>query len=301
MVRVNSILRAKEIKPYYDKIAAELQPVIINSQMPKGQQREALEALHHRQSRIIVCVNMLGEGFDQPALKIAAVHDPQKSLGVTLQFIGRFARTSDGGEYGQASMFVARKDFDADKALRGLYAEDSDWNIVLRNLSEAAVEEQQAVSDFEAGFTSLPEEVTLRSLLPKMSTVVYRTSSQDWEPQNLVEFLGEEHLLTLPIGLNQDAGIAWAVVRNRSAVRWGLLKTVEEVSYELYILYFDRDRRLLYINNSANSGVFQDLAETIVGDDASRFTGSTVYRVMADIERLIPTNVGVLDVLSRQV
>ena len=299
MARVNGIARAKAIRPYYDELAGDLQPAIINSQMPKRQQIEALKALQERKSRIVICVNMLGEGFDLPALKVAAVHDPQKSLGVTLQFIGRFARTSAAGEYGQASVFLARKDFEVDKRLRSLYAEDSDWNVVLRNLTEEAVEEQQAVSDFEDGFTSLPEEVTLRSLLPKMSTVVYRTPSGDWEPQNIVDFFGEANLLTSPIGLNAEAGVAWCVVESRKDVRWGELKTIEEVSYELFILYFDRDRHLLYINNSANDGVFEDLVYAVLGDGASRFTGSTVYRVMADIERLIPTNVGVLDAHDR--
>jgi hypothetical protein len=84
-------------------------------------------------------------------------------------------------------------------------------------------------------------------------------------------------------------------VESRDDVRWGDLKTIEEVSYELYVLYFDRDRRLLYINNSANDGVFENLAEAVLGPGATRFTGSTVYRVMADIDRLVPTNVGVLD------
>ncbi|RKO21849.1 DEAD/DEAH box helicase [Pseudarthrobacter phenanthrenivorans] len=299
MVRVSGIPRAREIKPYYDAIAADMQPVIINSQMAKGQQREALGALRNRQSRIIICVNMLGEGFDLPALKIAAVHDPQKSLGVTLQFIGRFARTSVGEEYGGASVFVARKDFEVDKRLRGLYAEDSDWNVVLRNLSEEAVEEQQEVSDFEEGFTSLPEEVALRSLLPKMSTVAYRAPRNEWEPQNIVEFFGEAQLLTVPIGLNAEAGVAWCVVESKTDVRWGELKTIEEVTYALYILYFDRNNRMLYINNSTNDGVFEDLAVAVLGEGASRFTGSTVYRVMADIERLVPTNVGVLDAHDR--
>jgi superfamily II DNA or RNA helicase len=299
MARVNGIARAKSVKPYYDELASDFNPVIINSQMPQRQQRQALAALRNRESRIIICVNMLGEGFDLPALKVAAVHDPQKSLGVTLQFIGRFARTSTGGDYGQASIFVARKDFEVDKRLRTLYSEDSDWNVVLRNLTEEAVDEQQEVSDFEDGFTSLPEEVTLRSLLPKMSTVVYRAPSSDWEPQNVVDFFGESNLLTSPIGLNQEAGIAWWVVETRNDVRWGELKTIENVSYDLYILYFDRDRHLLYINNSANDGVFEDLAYAVLGEGASRFTGSTVYRVMADIERLIPTNVGVLDAHDR--
>ena len=81
-----------------------------------------------------------------------------------------------------------------------------------------------------------------------------------------MEFFGEENLLTVPIGLNAQAGVAWCVVERRTAVRWGALKTIEEVSYELYVLYFDAARRLLYINNSANDGVFQELAEAVVGD-----------------------------------
>ncbi|MFC7708659.1 DEAD/DEAH box helicase [Micromonospora lupini] len=295
MARVSGIPRAKELKPLYDKLAADLQPVIINSQMPARQQRGAVKELREGRSRIVICVNMLGEGFDLPSLKVAAVHDPQKSLGVTLQFIGRFARTSSEGRYADASVFVGRSEIDVDRRLRTLYAEDSDWNLILRNLTETAVQGQQDVSDFEEGFTSLPEDVTLRSLLPKLSTVVYRAPTERWEPENLVDFFGEDRMYTQPIGLNTAAGIAWCVVENRDSVRWGDLKTLEEVSYELYVLYFDRNKRLLYINNSANDGVFEDLATAVLGAGVRRFTGSTVYRVMADIDRLVPTNVGVLD------
>lgn len=295
MARVRSIDRAKQIKHYYDQLAPDLRPVIVNSKMPRRGQQDALAALRAGESRIVICVNMLGEGFDLPALKVAAVHDPQKSLGVTLQFIGRFARTSATGRYGEASAFVARSEVEIDKRLRTLYAEDSDWNLILRNLTEAAVQEQQDVSDFEDGFTSLPDEVTLRSLLPKLSTVVYRAPRHTWEPQNIVDFFGEENLFTYPIGLNAAAGVAWCVVEKHTDVRWGDLKTIEDVAYELYILYFDSETRLLYINNSANDGVFEDLAAAVLGLGATRFTGSTVYRVMADIDRLVPTNVGVLD------
>jgi superfamily II DNA or RNA helicase len=295
MVRVGSINRAKEVKNYYDELASDLAPVIVNYQMPKGYQRGALKALREGESRIIVCINMLGEGFDLPALKVAAIHDPQKSLAVTLQFIGRFTRTSSRGNFGVASMFVARTEIEVDRHLRELYAEDADWNLILRDLTHAAVEEQQEISDFEEGFTSVPDEVMLRSLLPKLSTVVYRAPSAHWEPQNIVEFFGEENLLTVPIGLNTQAGVAWCVIERRTGVRWGDIKTIEEIAFELYVLYFDVSHHLLYINNSANDGVFQELAEAIVGSGATRFTGSTVYRVMADIDRLVPTNVGVLD------
>jgi superfamily II DNA or RNA helicase len=299
MARVSSIERAKQILPIYQNFASDLNPVIVNSQMGKGAQKAAIASLRDRTSRIIVCVNMLGEGFDLPSLKIAAIHDPKKSLGVTLQFVGRFARTASATPVGGASVFVARRDIVEDKQLRRLYAENADWNHLLHDLSQTAVDSQQSISDFEAGFTSMPEEVNLRNLLPKMSTVVYQTPSQEWTPLALVDFFGEENLLTIPIGLNLEAGVAWCVVEHRQDVRWGDLQTVEQVIYELFVLYFDQDHKLLYINSSENSGVFQELTECVVGEGAVRFTGSTVYRVMSDIQRLTPTNVGVLDIHSQ--
>jgi superfamily II DNA or RNA helicase len=299
MARVSSIARTSEVLSYYEELASDLGPVRMYSGMGKRGREAALRNLESRQSRIVICVNMLGEGYDLPALKVAAVHDPQKSLGVTLQFIGRFARTSTVGSFGTASTFVARKEVDVDPRLRELYSEDSDWNLILRHLTESTVEQQQVVSDFEAGFTSVPEEVTLQSLLPKMSTVAYRTSSSEWDPQAIVDFFGEEHLFTVPIGVNTEAGVAWCVVEKRQTVRWGDIKTVDDVAYELYVLYFDSERRLLYINHSANEGVFEDLAKAVAGIDVKRFTGSTVYRVMADIQRLVPTTVGVVDAHSQ--
>jgi superfamily II DNA or RNA helicase len=299
MARAETIPRVQELLPLYQELAPDLNPVIINSRMSKRNQKASHAALADRSSRIVICVNMLGEGFDFPSLKVAAVHDPKKSLGITLQFIGRFTRTSIHDQLGEASAFVARRDVAADRQLRTLYAENSDWNFVLRDLTEAAVAEQQEVSDFEDGFTSLPEEINLRSLLPKMSTVVYRTPSSSWDPQAVVDYFGEENLLTYPIGLNGAAGVAWCVIEHHDNVRWGDVRSVEEVSYELFVLYFDSTRRLLYINSSENSSVFEELAEAVAGEGVIRFTGSTVYRVMGDIRLLTPTTVGVLDIHSQ--
>ena len=221
MVRVATIPRTEEVLPIYQELAEDLDPVRMYSGMGVRAKKKAMKALKDGTCRVVVCVNMLGEGYDLPALKIAAVHDPQKSLGVTLQFIGRFARTSNDERYGTASMFVARRDMDVDPRLRALYAEDADWNLILRDLTESTVDAQQEVSDFESNFTSLPEEVTLQSLLPKMSTVVYRTATKHWDPTKIVDFFGEDNLLTMPIGINARDGVAWCVVEYRQSVRWG--------------------------------------------------------------------------------
>ncbi|MDX6741437.1 DEAD/DEAH box helicase [Actinocorallia sp. A-T 12471] len=96
MARAKSIPRAKELAELYRRLGPEYNPVLIYSSMRATAKKAALDALHAGETQVIVCVNMLGEGFDLPSLKIAAVHDPQKSLSVTLQFIGRFARTKAG-------------------------------------------------------------------------------------------------------------------------------------------------------------------------------------------------------------
>lgn len=55
--------------------------------------KKVIEQLENGELDGIICVNMLGEGFNFPQLKIAAIHSPHRSLSVTLQFVGRFART----------------------------------------------------------------------------------------------------------------------------------------------------------------------------------------------------------------
>ncbi|MFO6295853.1 helicase-related protein, partial [Pseudomonas aeruginosa] len=61
---------------------------------PKTEIKKRLNKLLSRQSRIVICVDMLAEGYDLPNLKIAALHDHHKSLAVTLQFIGRITRVN---------------------------------------------------------------------------------------------------------------------------------------------------------------------------------------------------------------
>jgi len=301
MARVRRIGRADEVCRLYAALASDLNPVIIHSGAKKRDRDAALEAMLTRHSRIVICVDMLGEGFDLPALKIAAIHDPHKSLGITLQFVGRFARVTSEGT-GDATMIVGRPELDYDDTLRRLYAEDADWNGLIRDLSEWAVGRQQGLSEFEASFATLPEEVSLRSLLPKMSAVVYRTTRPTWDPEGALDIFPEEMLLTSPIAVNERDGVSWFVTEERSQVGWGDIKTVEEVAYHLYVLYWDAAHQLLYINSSNNDGTHEDLARAVCRadkDSIDRVGGEVVFRVMGHVNRLVPTNVGVLDVRNR--
>ncbi len=79
---------------------------------------------------------MLGEGFDLPNLKIAVFHDIRQSLPITLQFVGRFTRTSYDLKLGNTTVIANLADVEVNDKLDALYARDPDWNVILPLLSE---------------------------------------------------------------------------------------------------------------------------------------------------------------------
>lgn len=298
MARVQSIPRAEALLAVYENLAPDFRPVRIDSKMSKKAQSEGVACLDSRETRVVVCVDMLGEGFDMPALKVAAIHDPHKSLAVTLQFIGRFARTGDA-ELGDASVFVPRTTDAMDERLRRLYGEDADWNELIRDLTHAEVEREQARSDFERAFGSLPAEVALRSIQPKMSMVVYQGANLQWRPEAVYEVFSEEELLTKRVAVNGAENVLWFVTAQVSPVRWTDFSTFSETVHHLYVMCYDADAGLLYINSSDNSSVHRELARAVGGDRATIVRGPEVYRILADVERRVPTNVGLLDTVNR--
>lgn len=295
MARVRSTDRADELVGIYQELASELRAVSVHSKVNPSDRKRRMAQIHQRDSRIVVCVDMLGEGFDLPQLKIAAIHSPHKSLGVTLQFIGRFARVA-GDDIGTASVFVGPPEGDYDERIRRLYSEDADWNELVRELTDDAAEAEAALADFEEGFGEQRGEVSPRSLAPKMSCVVYRTHCLDWSPRNALKLYPEDTLLTRPLPVNEEERVAVFVVELRQPVQWGDLPAVEEVKHHLFVIYWDADNGRLYINSSDNSSVHKELAKEVAGDDVVLINGHDVYRAMANLQRLVPTNIGLLDV-----
>jgi len=176
---------------------------------------------------------MFGEGFDLPELKIAALHDRHRSLSVTIQFTGRFTRQKD--MIGNATIVVNQADQAVDDALRKLDAEDSDWNKILRKLSEGATQRYTETQQFLEEF---PTDVSIptQNVTPKMSTVVYRTTTVKWHPQRLSDVIPEEMLLSAP-AINTVQNVAYFVTREVGEVEGGTVREFENISYDLYVLF----------------------------------------------------------------
>jgi superfamily II DNA or RNA helicase len=297
MARCKSRSDADRVHAIYRQIASGHDPVIMHSGMAQGRRDAALNEVLERRSRVIVCVDMLGEGFDLPQLKIAALHDPKRSLAPTLQFAGRFARVATGT--GDATVVTGRSERLFDQRLSRLYGEDADWNLVVAELSHNAILDQEKVSQFEQAFGSQAVSIATRAVSPKMSTVVFRTTCEEWTPDGVLALFAVEDILTLPLPVNHVDHVMWFVTRGRQVVPWVDGPGIEDVSHSLFVMHWDKDQNLLFLNHSANEGANTDIAKAVVGDTAQLIKGDQVFRAMGDMARPVPTNVGVLDIYSR--
>ncbi|MCX4808927.1 DEAD/DEAH box helicase family protein [Streptomyces sp. NBC_01214] len=295
MARAASIRSAEHIAAIYQRLAPELAPTLVHQNIGVARRKAAIDALKDRTCRVIVCVDMLGEGFDEPALKIAAMHEARKSLSPMVQFIGRFTRAADG--LGEATVFVAQEPHNGASPLRQLLREDADWNLLLRDLTDHPTVTAEENDAFDATFDGAPEEVAVSVLEPKMSAIAYRATTSDWTPEAaLALFRSNERVLDDTIALGgEELPVAWFVVERRTPVRWGAPQALEQVVYELVVLYFDTTRQVLYIHGSEKSGSYKDLAEAVLGTGFELINGARTYRVLAGVDRLVPTNVGLKD------
>ncbi len=298
MARAKDIGRATTLHKSYQENLGNFHPVIIHSRMRKSEQEEAIAKLKSRESRIIVCVDMLGEGFDLPQLKIAALHDRHKSVAITLQFTGRFTR--DSKNIGDATVIANIEQSDIDDALRSLYAEDADWNYLLKVLSETRTSRQIKRAEVLEGFTEPLEGVPLQTLYPKMSTVVYRTKCNEWKPQKIDDAIPFATIYSGPV-INEEERIAVFITKDESYVRWSSSKEIMDIEWNLYLIHWDRNTNLLYINSSKTKDLHEKLATAVCGNDSSRVFGEPVYRVLNGINRLMLMNLGLSSTFGRYI
>ncbi|ALR11736.1 hypothetical protein MYCSP_09985 [Mycobacteroides saopaulense] len=298
LARVKTQAQAEVVHAIYSRLGPQYTPRLVHDRVAPQKTKEALAALRAGASRIVVCVNMLGEGYDLPTLKIAAIHETHKSLSPTIQLIGRIARTESPTPVGTASVFVSQDPEAALSPLRTLLREDPDWDKVLSNITDRAAERAVEISEFDAAFTLTPSQVPVGLLEPKMSAIAFRTDASDWEPDNAAIMYGED-ILDGVVSVSSRDDVAWFILEAQGDLRWGDVPGLQPVSYTLVIMYFDRDNGLLFIHGSDTKKKYIKLAEAVLDQAPDQIRGLDPFRVFARLDRLIPTNMGLLDARDR--
>lgn len=295
MARVSSKARANGLLGLYRELAADLQPIVVHSDFSQARNRQCLDELHKRRSRIVICVDMLGEGYDLPNLKVAALHDHHKSLAITLQFIGRFTRAARDLPIGDASAVVNIADPGVGKGLDRLYSQGADWDVVLRRLAENQIEReiklQDVVDALKRGDGDLSSQISLWNLTPGYSSVLFETHCDAWAPELYEEDLPafDDHWHAI----SDDEKILVVLAVQSSKVKWGNYKDLSDIEYKLLIAYWDQERSALFVFSNDYKGFrVEKLARNICGSDCELVSGDKVFNVFNGVEVPLVRNLG---------
>lgn len=304
MARCETKKRAEAVFELYQQLCPELSPIILYSGHPKYTENYA--KIMRRETKVVVCVNMLGEGFDLPELKIAAFHDIRKSLPITLQFAGRFTRTSRDAQLGNASFVANLADITVQQELESLYEEDADWNALLANANDKRVNNQEEYKQLLEGFRNgASSKIPISCIYPKLSAVVYKSLTNNWHPDEFLKGIrGFDDLDFTSYDINDAEKLVVAVMAKEQNVDGIHVKDVKTLIWSYLVLFWDDNRNLLFINSSDNSSIYKDVAKHVIGEPGRNpvlIEGMNVFRTFHNLKRTKLRNVGLKVYLGKDV
>lgn len=294
LVRADSIPRANVLMEKY-RDNTDLSLEVVHSHFTSRRIDDTIEALKKRDLDGVICVNMLGEGFDFPNLKIAALHAPHASLGVTLQFVGRFARTKDE-TVGIAKFFAVPSEIEGE--MEFLFRDEPGWPELIANLSESRILEEDHLradlATFEPGPLQEPEieGLSLYALRPGYHAKVYRV------PPDLNFDISREITVPRPFAVvhrqvSETLCTAIVVAREQQRPRWSHQQRFGRVEYELFVIHFDEQARFLFISASRRAdSVYRHIASEYVGFALKGLPLYMVNRTLAGLKNVECFSVG---------
>ncbi len=293
MVRTSTKTKARElVKIYKEETALNLE--LIDSDQSYIEIKRTLSRLRRLKLDGIICVDMLGEGYDFPNLKIAAIHSPHKSLEVTLQFIGRFSRKASGVDEAKFIAIPNEIELEANR----LYHEDAEWQSLITNLSENRIkdeiESRRIIENFSCEFISegFLREVSLYALRPYFHIKVLRPRGEPnlYNPIDLTDF----QLRVLRRDINDEKNCLVIICGEIQSPRWSNISQFESIKYYLIIIYYDAENNLLLVNSEVRSNEFYDkLGIQLTGSKPRLVPTSKINQVLLSLTNMEFFNVGV--------
>lgn len=293
MVRAESVPRANELKRIYEAETA-LRLDVVHSGKSQKVVEKVIQRLREGELDGVICVNMLGEGFDFPKLKIAALHAPHRSLAVTLQFLGRFARVNAPG-LGNAKFLAVPEELSGQ--LTELFNNSSAWGKRIRNIGQARIGRELRTREVIEGFIrseESPDEVGLEDLSLYSFTVFNHVKVvQVWGEVDLHQFPNIPGFQNGPVLVNEDEGAVAFILREELRPKWATTDGFDTVEYQLVVVYHDTESQLLFICSTLREeNFYQQVASIFIRGQFRPLSLSKINRILRSYDSLDLFNVG---------
>ena len=290
MVRTDTKDKAKSLEQLY-QAETSLKLKRIDSSMTYRVVKSSICALKDKELDGIICVDMLGEGFDFPNMKIAAVHTPHKSLASTLQFIGRFARTN--AENIGSAKFVAMNDDELVIENNRLFTNDAVWQEMIIGMSEKNIRKEEDVKkslaeyvcDDASGISG--DSVSLHSLRPNCHAKVYNISGFD-----LHGVFPDACRIGDKVYRNQQENTVIGIGTVRTRPRWIETDQIMDVENILFIVHYQKETSLLFIYSQMKSETDYEAIAKAFTEGFDKIPRSEIHRVLGKLQNYEMFNTG---------
>ena len=293
MVRTKHKKHANELKKLYDD-NTDLNLRLIHSDHSYSYITRSIKKLSEKELDGIICVNMLAEGFDFPSLKIGAIHEHHKSLAVTLQFIGRFARTN-AANLGPAKFIAAENDIVFGRK-HLIYQDGAIWSDLIINLSEEAIQEIEDNQEFVKQFIDKVEDqnidkidLSLSVLKPYAHIKIFRI--QNIEIDSELD-IGNQKIIFNQLDTENNVSVFITVEENKP--KWIIGDELKDQKYFLYILYYSKANNLLFIHFSGKKTtvLYEEILECFGVDEYDLIPKSDIHKALYGLRDMTFFNIG---------
>jgi superfamily II DNA or RNA helicase len=282
LVRTDTKAHADELIGVYARRGAQVATVLdrTSGRTVRAYLKRMTDSEHVDELDGLVVVGAMTEGFDFPRLKVAAYHHPHRTLGPTLQFIGRLARAGDvSGE-----LVAFAEDVSEETAL--LYREDAVWEELLPAMVDSSVDDEQRVRRFAKGLTTYDpavHHVPALAIAPSRMTHVYRLADApdlNWSPDSIA---GGEVIERYQHPEHQLLAL---ITRHQLHPRFLRRDMLDSYEHFLHVATWVADPGVLFVSTELASAL-KDMRLAIAGGRASPVDAVDLAKLLlaADLER----------------
>lgn len=295
MVRTDTKQSAdKLVDLYKEKTSLKLSKV--DSSMSNSQVKRILKSLRSRELDGIICVDMLGEGYDFPNLKIAAIHAPHKSLASTLQFIGRFARTN-AKNIGIAK-FIAVDNEELEIENNLLYSKDAVWQDMIIGMSEGKNKQVQENRNYYKEYIvddgDILENVPVQAIRPNCHVKIYRSGSFNFNSE-----FPEACNVARRVFRNKKENTVVGIGLEYASPLWMGNGQKTNMEYILYIVHYQAETQMVYIYSQKHSEVMYDAVISSFCNSYEPIPKAEMYKVLGELKDFEIFNSGMISKQSQ--
>jgi superfamily II DNA or RNA helicase len=232
LVRTNRINRANTLAERYQSRGLDV--AAVHSENSKRKNTDMISKLGRGSIDGVVVVNKLAEGLDVANLQLAVLHNPPRSLRLTIQLIGRLARSPDTGD-SDATIIASRAtiaDDRTEQAVRRLYHESTAWYTVAPELVSEYIDIQN--NPTETVVTRSPRAVSEGDIRPYTTVDVYSISDTQVDPSVTMSF---ERFDVTQLHCSDEGQFVGYITVSTESPTWAANTVLEARRYDLHLFY----------------------------------------------------------------